>query len=74
MKVFRSKPLESIVYLDKNEVKMPSQSKKQEKLMNIAAHTPGGYGGVSQKVGKEFQTADKAKGDFKKKKSTKDMI
>ncbi len=40
---------------------MPSKSKAQEKLMNIAAHTKGGYGGVSQEVGKEFHEADKAK-------------
>ena len=38
---------------------MPSVSKAQEKLMNISAHTPGGYGGVPQKVGKEFHEADK---------------
>ncbi len=40
---------------------MPSKSPAQEKLMNIAAHTPGGYGGVPQKVGEEFHAADKAK-------------
>lgn len=40
---------------------MPSKSKAQEKLMNIASHTKGGYGGVPQKVGKEFHAADKAK-------------
>jgi hypothetical protein len=40
---------------------MPSKSKAQEKLMAIAAHTPGGYGGVPQKVGEEFHEADKAK-------------
>ena len=45
---------------------MPSKSPEQEKLMNIAAHTKGGYGGVPQEVGKEFHEADKAK---KKKKS-----
>ena len=33
--------------------------------MNIAAHTPGGYGGVPQKVGEEFHAADKAKNDLK---------
>lgn len=38
---------------------MPSSSKTQKKLMNIAAHTPGGYGGVPQSVGKEFTAADK---------------
>jgi hypothetical protein len=40
---------------------MPSKSEKQEKLMNIAAHTRGGYGGVPQSVAKEFADADKAK-------------
>lgn len=40
---------------------MPSVSNKQRELMAIAAHTPGGYGGVPQKVGKEFHEADKAK-------------
>jgi len=29
--------------------------------MAAAAHTPGGYGGVPQSVGKEFHAADKAK-------------
>lgn len=41
---------------------MPSTSRNQHKLMNIAAHTPGGYGGVSQKVGKDFIAADKRTG------------
>lgn len=45
---------------------IPSKSKAQAKLMNIAAHTPGGYGGVSQSVGKEFHAADKVSGKFKK--------
>lgn len=40
---------------------MPSVSDKQKKLMNIAAHTKGGYDGVPQKVGKDFHNADKAK-------------
>ena len=30
--------------------------------MEAAAHTPGGYGGVPQSVGKDFVTADKKKG------------
>ena len=47
---------------------MPSKSPEQEKLMNIAAHTPGGYGGVPQAVGKEFHEADKAKSGKKKSK------
>lgn len=33
---------------------MPAKSPAQERLMQAAAHTPGGYGGVPQKVGKEF--------------------
>lgn len=37
--------------------------------MNIAAHTPGGYGGVPQDVGKEFHAADKEKAAGKKSKS-----
>lgn len=40
---------------------MPSKSKAQAKLMRIAAHTKGGYGGVPQAVGAEFGAADKAK-------------
>ena len=37
---------------------VPSTSKAQHKLMEIAAHTSGGYGGVPQKVGKDFARAD----------------
>lgn len=33
---------------------MPAKSPTQERLMQAAAHTKGGYGGVPQKVGKEF--------------------
>ncbi len=44
---------------------MPSVSDKQRKLMTIAAHTKGGYGGVPQKVGKEFHAADKAKSSLR---------
>lgn len=40
---------------------MPSKTPAQEKLMRIAAHTPGGYGGVPQKVGKDFEKADESK-------------
>ena len=40
---------------------MPSKSAKQAKLMRIAAHTKGGYNGVPQSVGKEFEAADEAK-------------
>lgn len=36
--------------------------------MAIAAHTPGGYGGVPQSVGKEFNQADKGKSVKKSKK------
>lgn len=38
---------------------MPSVSKSQARLMAASAHTPGGYGGVPQSVGKEFNDADK---------------
>jgi hypothetical protein len=40
---------------------MPSKSPAQHKLMEIAAHTKGGYGGVPQKVGKEFVKSDEGK-------------
>jgi hypothetical protein len=40
---------------------VPSVSEKQKKLMRIAAHTKGGYGGVPQSVGQEFEAADEAK-------------
>ncbi len=40
---------------------MPSVSPAQRKLMAIAAHTPGGYGGVPQSVGEEFHAADAGK-------------
>ena len=38
---------------------MPSKSASQARLMAAAAHTPGGFGGVPQSVGKEFNDADK---------------
>ena len=38
---------------------MPSKSPAQKRLMQAAAHTKGGFGGVPQKVGKEFVAADK---------------
>ena len=38
---------------------MPSKSPAQHRLMEAAAHTKGGFGGVPQKVGKEFVKADK---------------
>jgi hypothetical protein len=40
---------------------MPSKSAAQHRLMQAAAHTKGGFGGVPQKVGKEFVKADKGK-------------
>ncbi len=40
---------------------MPSKSPSQHRLMQAAAHTKGGFGGVPQKVGKEFVNADKGK-------------
>ena len=45
---------------------MPSKSPAQARLMAAAAHTPGGYGGVPQSVGKEFNQAD-AGTDIRKK-------
>jgi hypothetical protein len=47
---------------------MPSKSAAQARLMAAAAHTPGGFGGVPQKVGKEFNQADKGTNIRKKKK------
>jgi len=38
---------------------MPSKSPAQHRLMEAAAHTKGGFGGVPQSVGKEFVKADK---------------
>jgi len=40
---------------------MPSKSPAQHRLMQAAAHTKGGFGGVPQKVGKEFVRADEGK-------------
>ena len=39
---------------------MPSKSPAQHRLMEAAAHTKGGFGGVPQNVGKEFIKADKS--------------
>ena len=39
---------------------MPAKSAAQERLMQAAAHTPGGFGGVPQEVGKEFIGKDEA--------------
>lgn len=44
---------------------MSSKSKPQQRLMRAAAHTPGGYGGVPESVGKEFVAADKKRGKVK---------
>ncbi len=41
---------------------MPSKSPAQHRLMEAAAHTPGGYDGVPQKVGKEFVAHDEGEG------------
>ena len=40
---------------------MPSKSPAQHRLMQAAAHTKGGFGGVPQKVGKEFVKSDQGK-------------
>ena len=50
---------------------MPSKTPKQARLMAAAAHTPGGFGGVPQKVGKDFNAADKGKGVIKPAKKNK---
>lgn len=47
---------------------MPSKSKKQHRLMEAAAHTKGGYGGVPQSVGKKFVAADKKVGRYQPRK------
>lgn len=44
---------------------MPAKSPAQERLMRAAAHTPGGYGGVPQSVGKEFIGKDQARNKLK---------
>lgn len=48
---------------------MPIQSKSQQRLMQAAAHTRGGFGGVSQSVGKEFVAAGSVKKDLPERKS-----
>lgn len=40
---------------------MPSKSGAQHRLMEAAAHKPGGAEGVPQAVGKEFTAADAKK-------------
>ena len=46
---------------------MPSKSPAQARLMAAAAHTKGGYGGVPQSVGKDFNAADTGTGIIKPK-------
>lgn len=41
---------------------MPTKPGPQRRLMRAAAHTPGGFGGVPQSVGRKFVNADKAAG------------
>lgn len=43
---------------------MPTKSPAQHRLMEAAAHTPGGYGGVPQAVGKEFVSKDRHDADW----------
>lgn len=50
---------------------MPSKSPAQARLMAAAAHTKGGYGGVPQKVGKEFNKADKGSGMLAKRRANR---
>lgn len=50
---------------------MPSKSPTQARLMAAAAHTKGGYGGVPQSVGKEFNTADAGTGILKVKRNAR---
>jgi hypothetical protein len=45
---------------------MPSTSPAQKRLMAAAAHTKGGFGGVPQSVGKDFNEADTNKRESKK--------
>lgn len=54
-------PLETVQHATAHDTvrKMPSTTPPQARLMAAAAHTPGGYGGVPQKVGAEFNQADK---------------
>ena len=50
---------------------MPSKSPSQRRLMQAAAHTKGGFGGVPQKIGKEFVSADKGRKSLPTKKAAK---
>jgi hypothetical protein len=53
---------------------MPSKSKSQARLMAAAAHTKGGYGGVPQSVGRDFNQADKGTGILKGKRRTSHQV
>lgn len=54
---------------------MPATSPAQERLMQAAAHTPGGFGGVPQSVGKEFTKGeDEAQGEWLEKVALAEMI
>ena len=54
---------------------MPATSPAQERLMQAAAHTPGGFGGVPQSVGKEFTKGeDDAQGEWLEKVMLAEMI
>lgn len=44
---------------------MPSKTPAQARLMAAAAHTKGGFGGVPQSVGKDFNAADKGRNIIK---------
>ena len=46
---------------------MPTTSEAQKRLMEAAAHTPGGYGGVPQSVGQEFISKDDERGKLNEK-------
>lgn len=48
---------------------MPSKSKSQHRLMQAVAHNPefAKKVGISQKVGRDFESADKKAGKFKAK-------
>lgn len=53
---------------------MPSKSPAQARLMAAAAHTPGGYDGVPQSVGREFNQADKGTGMIRRKHASGGMV
>ena len=53
---------------------MPSKSKAQARVMAAAAHTPGGYDGIPQSVGREFNQADKGTGILKGKRRTSHVV